>query len=324
MRATGEAIAALQLSDGSIPWELGRHADPWNHTEAAMGLDVAGLHSEAERAYGWLADIQRPDGSWCAAYLDGEEMDLTVDSNFCAYIAAGVWHHYLATDDEDFLKRLWPTVEAAIDMVLRLQRPDGSIAWAQDERGIPWPGALLTSSSCIYLSVRSAMKIAAVLQKDRPDWKPAAFRLARAVSSDPAAFESRDRYSMDWYYPVLSGALRRGPAVRRLRGSWHRFVVNGWGSLCVVDRPWVTTGETAELVLACTTAGMRREAERLWEGLASLRDDNDLYWTGRIHPTGVRWPHEKTTWSAGSVLLAFDALFGDGPTSRFFEWDDLT
>ena len=61
---TAQHLASLQLDTGMIPWFPGGHCDPWNHVETAMALDVAGLHKEAERAYEWLADIQRPDGSW--------------------------------------------------------------------------------------------------------------------------------------------------------------------------------------------------------------------------------------------------------------------
>ena len=62
--ASAEHLASLQTSSGMIPWFPGGHCDPWNHVESAMALDVAGFHAEAERAYEWLADIQRPDGSW--------------------------------------------------------------------------------------------------------------------------------------------------------------------------------------------------------------------------------------------------------------------
>ncbi|HSR25081.1 MAG TPA: prenyltransferase, partial [Candidatus Eisenbacteria bacterium] len=58
---TALAIASVQLPDGCIPWEDGRHADPWNHVEAALALDVAGLHEAAGRAYRWLALHQRAD-----------------------------------------------------------------------------------------------------------------------------------------------------------------------------------------------------------------------------------------------------------------------
>ena len=58
---SAEHLADLQTSSGMIPWWPGGHCDPWNHVESAMALDVAGLHTEAERGYEWLADIQRPD-----------------------------------------------------------------------------------------------------------------------------------------------------------------------------------------------------------------------------------------------------------------------
>ena len=45
----------------------------------------------AARAYGWLADIQLPDGSWWNYYLpDGSVEEAKLDTNVCAYIAAGV------------------------------------------------------------------------------------------------------------------------------------------------------------------------------------------------------------------------------------------
>ena len=45
------------------------------------------------------------------------------ETNFCAYVAVGVWHHYLATGDDTFLDRMWPTVYAAVEFVLGLQQP---------------------------------------------------------------------------------------------------------------------------------------------------------------------------------------------------------
>ncbi len=44
-------ILALQRADGAIPWFDGGVVDPWNHTEAAMGLATAGEIEAATRAY---------------------------------------------------------------------------------------------------------------------------------------------------------------------------------------------------------------------------------------------------------------------------------
>jgi GH15 family glucan-1,4-alpha-glucosidase len=142
--ATAEAIAALQLPTGMIPWYPGGHCDPWNHVETAMALAVAGLTGPAERAYQWLADAQRADGSWHAYYLAHGVEDAKLDTNVTAYVAAGVWHHWLLTRDRGFLDEMWPVVQRAIDWVLELQTPRGEIIWARHVDGHPWSYALLT------------------------------------------------------------------------------------------------------------------------------------------------------------------------------------
>ena len=110
VRLSAESIVELQLPNGMIEWYRGGHADPWNHVETAMALSTCGFIDQAELAYGWLADVQRPDGSWHNYYTaDGIE-DSKLDSNCIAYIAAGVWHHWLATGDRKFLEEYWDVV----------------------------------------------------------------------------------------------------------------------------------------------------------------------------------------------------------------------
>jgi len=83
---TADHLAEWQLDSGMIPWFPGGHADPWNHVEAAMALSVGGRRAEAERAYQWLVDIQRHDGSWHQYYLEHEVEDEKLDANVVAYI----------------------------------------------------------------------------------------------------------------------------------------------------------------------------------------------------------------------------------------------
>jgi len=59
IRLSAASIAAVQEPSGPDPVFPGGHADPWDHVEAAMALDVAGLHGEAAAAYAWLARAQR-------------------------------------------------------------------------------------------------------------------------------------------------------------------------------------------------------------------------------------------------------------------------
>ena len=182
--ATGRAIAAVQQRDGMVPWFKGGHCDPWNHVEAAMALTVCGLVPQAREAYRWLVRRQLPDGSWFNYYRGDAVKDPRLDTNVCAYLAAGAWHHHLITGDVDFLGELWPTIEGGIDFILRWQQPDGSVLWSLNSTGRPEKYALLTGSSSIYHSLRCAVAVAERLDKDRPDWELAADALSNTT---PAA-----------------------------------------------------------------------------------------------------------------------------------------
>ena len=316
---TARAIASIQLPDGCIPWEDGRHTDPWNHVEAAMALDVAGLHQSARRAYRWLRGQQRSDGSWAAGYRDGRVEAGFTDANFCAYAVTGIWHHFLATGDCDFLRATWQMAEAAVECVLTLQQPGGEVWWARDEAGRPWPGALLTSSSSICKSLECAAAIATCLGRSCRAWRTCRQRLMTAIRERPDAFEPKPRWAMDWYYPILCGAIRGAEADARLAEQWDAFVVEGLGVRCVADRSWMTVAESAELVMTLDALGRRLDATRVFGWLSPLRARDGHYWTGVTFPDGELWPEERPTWTSAAVLLAADALQGRSLTSGLFK-----
>lgn len=311
VRRTGEWLAGLQLPSGAIPWEPGRHADPWDHTEAAMGLDVAGFHAEAARAYEWLANVQAPDGSWAAAYTEGVITDAASQSSYCAYIAAGLWHHTAVTGDTAFRSELWPVVSRALDFVLSLSDSSGVLAWARDADGTTnLDGPLVTGSSSTLLSLRYGVLLGEAVGDPRPDWELAADRLMHVIVSHPEAFQNKARYSMDWYYPVLCGAMRGQVAEARIDRGWSYFMRPDRGARCVSDRPWFTPAETCELVLALDVLGDSRCFDVL-ETAERLREDDGGVWTGWVDdnsPDGALWPDERTSWTAGVMLLACDAL----------------
>jgi hypothetical protein len=308
----------VQLDDGCIPWFPGGHADPWDLTEAAMALDAGGRHDAARAAYGWLARHQRTDGAWAAGYRDGKPIDRTLDANFCAYASVGIWHHYLFTRERPWLGRMWSAVERAVDFAIELQDVTGAVFWARDPDYLPWPGALLTSSSCIHMSLRCALAIAEELGIQRPDWELSLAHLAHAIAHRPDAFEPKDEFAMDWFYPVLGGAVEGPSAHARIAERWSEFVVEGRGVRCVDNRPWVTTGETAELALALIAMGRDDEAVVFLDWIGRLRAPDGSYWTGATFPDEVIWPRERPTWGSGAVVLAWSALECDGPTRTVF------
>ena len=318
LRSTVDSIAAVQERSGAIPWFAGGQLDPWDHVEAAMALDVGGRHARARAAYRWLRAEQRPDGSWPALYRDGKPAGEVAETHHAAYVAVGLWHHFLASGDEAFLAELWPTVRRALDFVVRHQAASGAIAWAVDPVTGPDDVALLTGCASTYQGLRCAVAIADRLDRGQPDWELAATDLADALRCKPDLFADKSRYSMDWYYPVLGGAVRGPLAACRLADRWDEFVVPGFGIRCVADRPWVTGAETCELALALHAIGDADAAVECVAAMQHLREDDGSYWTGLVFDEGVRWPVERTTWTAAAVVLAVDALTGGHPRSAIF------
>jgi hypothetical protein len=327
LQQTVDAIADWQLPSGMVPWFPGGHADPWNHVEAAMALTLGDRHLEAERAFQWLIDLQRPDGSWHQYYLaDRVEQD-KLDANVIAYVATGAWHRWLCTGDRGFVETMWPVVEKAVDWVLDLQTPRGEILWARHADGTPWSFALLTGSSSICHSLRCAIALAELLGHERPDWELSAARLADVIRHVPDAFSPKHRWAMDWYYPVLSGVLLGEPGRERLASRHGAFVMDGCGVRCVSDRPWVTAAETCEYAMANQAVGNDEVAADLFRWAQRYRTDDGRYWTGTVFPDEGRFPTgERSTYTASAVVLAADALAGrDGsPASGLFiRHDDL-
>jgi len=321
-RQTALSIAATQESSGAIPWFSGGHTDPWDHIECAMALTAAGLLGPARAAFEWSRQMQRPDGSWPIQLRAGEVEDANSDSNFCAYIATGVWHHVLVTGDRGFAATMWPVVSAAVDFVIDLQTDSGEIYWARSEAG-PVSGALLTGCASIYHSIRCALALADFIGEPQPEWEVAVGRLGHALTAHPEVFEEKHRWSMDWYYPILGGALNGPAATARVERRWNDFVVTGLGIRCVDDRPWVTGAETCEFVMALDAIGYRGAAREQFIAMQHLREEDGSYWTGLVFADGKRWPEERTTWTGAAMILAADALSGATPASGLFRSEGL-
>ncbi|MBV9447776.1 MAG: prenyltransferase [Streptosporangiaceae bacterium] len=304
---TAEAIARMQEPSGAIAWPDG-HVDPWDHVECAMALSACGLRSQARRAYAWLRDTQRVDGSWPRSVAGGTVMDPAAEAHHAAYVAVGAWHEYLVTGDEAFVHLMWPTVRLAIDWTLGLRTPRGEIRWERDAAGVPGSFALLSGCASIYQALHCGVALAKLADDPRPDWEHAADRLGYLVACYPDAFADKSRFAMDWYYPVLGGPLRGAAARARLSAGWERFVVAGLGVRCVSDEPWVTVAETCELVLALDACGIRAEATTVLETVNRHRLGDGTYWTGWQYVNEQPFPAECSSWTAAAVVLAADAV----------------
>lgn len=325
--ATAASIARVQEPDGAVPWTSGGHTDVWNHVEAAMALLVGGRVDAAERAYAWCLDTQRTDGSWPMKVVEGVVEDASAETNMSAYLAVGVWHHWLVRRDEAFVRRCWPAVRRALDFVVSMQLPFGGVAWSRSHppegTGPDTAGALVAGSSSIFHALRAGVALSELIGTAQPEWELAAGRLGHALRRHRDLFLDKSTYSMDWYYPVLGGAVR-GEAGRALVESrWSDFVVPGLGILCVDTNPWVTGAETCELALALDALGDRDRAVALVRDMQHLRASDGAYWTGYVYPDELNWPVEHTTYTAAAVVLAVDALSHSTPGADIFRGSSL-
>ncbi|MCL4433572.1 MAG: prenyltransferase [Actinobacteria bacterium] len=317
---TAQSIAVTQCKNGMIPWFEGGHSDPWNHVEAAMALSVAGMWEEATKAYEWLVTSQLPDGSWFNYYADGiGVVDQRIDTNVCAYIATGTWHHYLTTGDLGFLEWMWKVLDRAMTFVLRYQQENGTVLWSLDPDGHPGRYALLTGSSSIHHALRCAISCAETLGYDRLEWKMAANMLKKSLSRPDRNFEPKREFAMDWYYPALCGALEKHSAVNRIDAHWDTWVMEGLGVRCVSTGPWVTAAETAECSITLASLLQYDRAHDLLSWSKNLRCEDGSYWTGMVYPEEVTFPvNERTTYTAAAVILAADSLNATSPTGKLF------
>ncbi|MGB9111395.1 MAG: prenyltransferase/squalene oxidase repeat-containing protein [Acidimicrobiales bacterium] len=316
---TATSILLVQQDDGAIPWFTGGRIDPWNHVEAAMALAVAGERDAARRAFRWLADCQREDGSWFAAYArDGSVLEDHCDTNATAYVATGLHLYCVVTGDREFVGEIFGVVERALEYVVLHVDERGMLPWSIGPGDAISPHSLLAASSSVVASLRSGAALSDGAGKPRPDWLDAASKIAIAIIEDEVAFLDKSAFSMDWYYPVLAGVLDRRRARERLAKGLSRFVIPGHGVRCRSDGSWVTAAESGECAVACARAGFDRIARRILECAEALRDEDGAFRTGVVHPDRSEFPDgERTTYSAAAMILAADVLAG-GPSARVF------
>ena len=320
---TAAAIAFVQQADGGIPWAVGEHIDVWNHVEGAMALLAGGEVEAAESAYAWCLATQRPDGSWPMKIIGDRVEDASGDTNMSAYLAVGIWHHWLLRQDEAFVRRCWPAVRRGLDFVAGMQLPFGGIAWSQQGDGKVNEEGLLAGSSSIYHALRCGMALAGIVGEPQPGWELVAGRLRHALETHRDLFLDKSSFSMDWYYPVLNGPVRDEAGRALLAERFEDFVVDGIGCRCVDHKPWVTGAETCELVMALDVVGEHDRALKIFGDLQHTRHLGGLYWTGYGFDEAVFWPHEQTTYTSASVILAADALSRTTPGSGVFRGDGL-
>jgi hypothetical protein len=193
-----------------------------------------------------------------------------------------------------FVDHLWPTVQRSLDWVLGMRKPNGTPLWACTalDRAVGLRAAHRFVQHRPRAEVRRPVggadqRAAARLVRGRPHAWP------YIVATQPDAFEPKERWAMDWYYPVLTGCLTGEPAKARLADGWPVFAMEGKGIRCVSDEPWITASETAEASIAHAAIGDLSTATDLLQWTRSHRQDDGSYLTGIVYPSLVTLPARR-------------------------------
>ena len=319
----GKHIKNIQLESGAIPSDdYGCH-DPWDHIESIMGLNFSKEYEASKLAFLWLIKNQNPDGSWFAKYKNEIPIEKNKPTHFGPYISVAALHFYKIFQDKDFLEKLWSSIKLAINFSLNLQMSNGTIPWSVDESGEIENDFLITGSSSILKSIDCGLAISKILQKNKDvkNWKESYDLLSEAIKNPSGKFDlvkNRKRFSMDSYYPILSGCLNENEIKSYIDKIFSNFYVDKIGIKCVIEEPWVTVAETSEFIISLMISGDLDKSKELLIDVLSICDENKIPFMGWQYEENIFWPNEKPSWTAAALIIAADSVMNFSNASDLF------
>lgn len=325
-KINGAYIKSIQFKSGAIPSnEDGTH-DPWDHIESIMGLNIYKDIEASKSAFNWLTHHQNSDGSWYAKYYKTDAIEKNKPTHFSPYIAVAALHFFRIFKDINFLQSIWSSIELAVNFSVELQQDNGTIPWSINNNSQIENDYLLTGCSSILKSIECSIALSKILNKTEniEKWKKAHLLLSNAIQDPDGKFDlikDRKRFSMDWYYPILSGCLKQDEKSHYINKIFKDFYLDGIGIKCVIEEPWVTVAETSEFILALMCAGYDDEAKRLLFDVLNISDEEGIPFMGWQYEQNIFWPEEKPSWTAAALMLSADCVFDYSDASDLFKSD---
>ena len=325
-KINGAYIKSIQYKSGAIPSnEDGTH-DPWDHIESIMGLNIYKDIEASKSAFNWLTHHQNSDGSWYAKYYKTDAIEKNKPTHFSPYIAVAALHFFRIFNDINFLQSIWSSIELALNFSVELQQDNGTIPWSINNNNQIENDYLLTGCSSILKSIECGIALSKILNETEniEKWKKAHLLLSNAIQDPDGKFDlikDRKRFSMDWYYPILSGCLKQDEKSHYINKIFKDFYLDGIGIKCVIEEPWVTVAETSEFILALMCAGYDDEAKRLLFDVLNISDEEGIPFMGWQYEQNIFWPEEKPSWTAAALMLSADCVFDYSDASDLFKSD---
>ena len=320
----GNYIKSIQLESGAIPSNKDGSHDPWDHIESIMGLNFANEKESSKLAFEWLIKNQNNDGSWFSKYNDSHPLEKNKSTHFGPYISVAALHFYKIFEDKEFLEYLWPNIKLALKFSLSLQITNGTIPWSIDEGGKIEEDYLLTGSSSILKSIECGIAISKLLndKENISNWTQSHKSLSNAIRNPMGKFDllqDRKRFSMDWYYPILSGCLNDKERDYYIDKVFNDFYVKDIGVKCVIEEPWITVAETCEFIIALMISDRGEDAKKLLLDVLNICDKNYIPYMGWQYEENIFWPKERPSWTSAAAILAADTILDFSKASDLFK-----
>ena len=308
-------IKSIQLESGAIPSNDDGSHDPWDHIESIMGLNFANEYESSKLAFNWLIKNQNQDGSWFSKYMDDIPIQKNKPTHFAPYISVAALHFYKIFSDKEYLEYLWPSIESAINFSIKLQIQNGTIPWSVDKNKKIEEDFLLTGSSSILKSIECGIAISKIIKstKNLEDWNHSYELLSKAIKNPSGKFDllkDRKRFSMDWYYPILSGCLNDNQKFFYVDKVFKDFYIKEMGIKCVIEEPWVTVAETCEFIICLMISGRDEDAKKLLKDVINISDINGVPYMGWQYEENIFWPLERPSWTSAALIIAADSVMG--------------
>ena len=325
----GKYIKDRQHKCGAIPSDDDGFHDPWDHIESIMGLSFSQEYAASKLAFLWLIKNQNNDGSWFAKYKNEVPIEKNKPTHFGPYISVAALHFYKIFLDKNFLEELWPVIESAINFSLNLQIKNGTIPWSIDKYGEIEEDFLITGCSSILKSIECGLAISKILKKDKDTkgWIKSYELLSEAIKNPVRKFDllkDRKRFSMDSYYPILSGCLDKNEIKVYVNKIFKDFYVKDIGIKCVIEEPWVTVAETSEFIISLMLHGDQDKSKELLTDVLNITDLNKIPYMGWQYEENIFWPDEKPSWTAAALIIAADTVLNFSNASNLFLKNQLS
>ncbi|MCL6636064.1 MAG: hypothetical protein K6T29_09945, partial [Peptococcaceae bacterium] len=162
-KETGASIAAPEFDPYYVACGGYGYCWPRDSVYISAALDEAGYHDLAGQFYDFARSVQEKDGSWEQRFFTdgspaptwGKQIDQV------GSVLWGYRHHYGLTGDDQFLKRIRPSLEAGAEYLTGNIEPNGLPSPSFD----PWEDEHAQgtySAAAVYAGLKAASEVAAI------------------------------------------------------------------------------------------------------------------------------------------------------------------